>query len=116
VLSLPGVPYYTILELDGPASDMRLLQALRAANPQLKLADVVMGVDCADLGRVVGIKLWMRGGSQGGLTSLPAPLWGLTALRTLDLLGNKLTSLPAGIGNLTALEAGAYPRSQFSST
>jgi len=114
VLLLPGVPCYTIIELGpGPASDMRVLQALYAANPRpiynsnvwwneskpvTEWYGVDIGVDCADAGRVVGITLF------GGLTSVPAPLWGLTALRTLDLRRNKLTSLPAEIGNLTALE------------
>ena len=38
------------------------------------------------------------------LTELPASLWELTALRTLNLHNNQLTALPEEIGQLTALQ------------
>jgi len=38
------------------------------------------------------------------LTSVPAELGTLTALKVLSLIGNKLTSVPAELGTLTALD------------
>jgi leucine-rich repeat protein SHOC2 len=134
-----------LLELDGPASDMRALRAWRSTSPELcalwdesvpvsEWAGVVIGVDGADVGRVLELSLPLKKLTgivpaeigrltalrtlylnQNQLTSVPPELGRLTKLTSLVLFFNQLTSVPAELGNLTALQILTLSSNQLTS-
>ena len=92
----------TLQEREGRAEAMqRILFAKQKNSQRLGLDELGLSSLPAEIGNLTALRDLDLYNNQ--LTTLPAEIGNLTDLRNLNLDGNQLTTLPAEIGNLTAL-------------
>ena len=89
-------------ETEGRAEAMRRILAAKKANSaDLSLTRLGLSSIPAEIGNLTALRNLLLSHNQ--LTTLPAEIGNLTALTRLDLYDDQLTTLPAEIWNLTAL-------------